>query len=249
MVWQEESRIIVMATKEIERGKSKCVRYWPEANQSMNTGFRKEIKLTLVADRVNSDFAVRTLCLSKRRNDESTADPGSVVNFLEEINQLETNLPDSKPIIVHCSAGIGRTGTFIAIDLILCLVRKNGLQCTIDIRRTVQMLRSQRSGMVQTEAQYKFVYMAVHYYIDTFSKLVQEYKRIEETGREYTNIRYTSEAASSQLAPISPAAFDDSQCYGGQTRYPSWSSPLQRVHLMPPPRPKKITRNPHPALC
>ncbi|KHJ44465.1 Protein-tyrosine phosphatase [Trichuris suis] len=268
MVWQEESRIIVMATKEIERGKSKCVRYWPEANQPTTTGFRKEIKLTLVAERVNSDFAVRTLCLSKRRNDESwesrfvyhyhflawpdhgvPANPGSVVNFLEEINQLETNLPDSKPIIVHCSAGIGRTGTFIAIDLILCLVRKNGLQCTIDIRQTVQMLRSQRSGMVQTEAQYKFVYMAVHYYIDTFSKLVQEYKRIEETGREYTNIRYTSEAASSQLAPISPAAFDENQSYGRQTRCPSSSSPLQRMHLMPPPRPKRITGNPHLALC
>ncbi|KFD63615.1 hypothetical protein M514_02052 [Trichuris suis] len=265
---EEESRIIVMATKEIERGKSKCVRYWPEANQPTTTGFRKEIKLTLVAERVNSDFAVRTLCLSKRRNDESwesrfvyhyhflawpdhgvPANPGSVVNFLEEINQLETNLPDSKPIIVHCSAGIGRTGTFIAIDLILCLVRKNGLQCTIDIRQTVQMLRSQRSGMVQTEAQYKFVYMAVHYYIDTFSKLVQEYKRIEETGREYTNIRYTSEAASSQLAPISPAAFDENQSYGRQTRCPSSSSPLQRMHLMPPPRPKRITGNPHLALC
>ncbi|KRY31090.1 Tyrosine-protein phosphatase non-receptor type 11, partial [Trichinella spiralis] len=125
--------------------------------------------------------------------------PGTVVNFLEEINQLESGMTDKRPLIVHCSAGIGRTGTFIAIDLILCFIRKYGLQCTIDIRRTVQMLRSQRSGMVQTEAQYKFVYMSVHYYIDTFAKLLHEHKRIEDTGHEYTNIRYSAEAASNQV--------------------------------------------------
>ncbi|KRX14995.1 28S ribosomal protein S15, mitochondrial [Trichinella nelsoni] len=68
-----------------------------------------------------------------------------------------------------------------------------GLQCTIDIQRTVQMLRSQRSVIVQTEAQYRFLFILVLYYI---AKLLHEHKRIEDTRREYTNIRYSAETAS-----------------------------------------------------
>ncbi|KAL1242754.1 Tyrosine-protein phosphatase non-receptor type [Trichinella spiralis] len=157
------------------------------------------------------DFAIRTLRLQKIVNDEAESrlvhhyqflawpdhgvppNPGTAVNVLEEINQLQPHMTDKR--------------TFIAIDLILCFIRKYGLQCTIDIRRTVQMLRSQRSGMVQTEAQYKFVYMSVHYYIDTFAKLLHEHKRIEDTGHEYTNICYSAEAASNQVILVSSSPF------------------------------------------
>ncbi|KRY70557.1 Tyrosine-protein phosphatase corkscrew -like protein, partial [Trichinella pseudospiralis] len=172
--------------------------------------------------------------------------PGTVVNFLEEINQLESGMTEKRPLIVHCSAGIGRTGTFIAIDLILCLIRKYGLQCTIDIRRTVQMLRSQRSGMVQTEAQYKFVYMSVHYYIDTFAKLLHEHKRIEDSGHEYTNIRYSAEVASNQVIPISPSPFGSSirPCNHPQCEACSSTPVVYPPQLIPPPRPKKGPRNP-----
>ncbi|KRX17408.1 Tyrosine-protein phosphatase non-receptor type 11 [Trichinella nelsoni] len=210
------------------------------------------------------DFAIRTLCLQKIVNDEAESrlvyhyqflawpdhgvppNPGTVVNFLEEINQLESGMTDKRPLIVHCSAGIGRTGTFIAIDLILCLIRKYGLQCTIDIRRTVQMLRSQRSGMVQTEAQYKFVYMSVHYYIDTFAKLLHEHKRIEDTGHEYTNIRYSAEAASNQVIPISPSPFGSSMrpCNHPQCEACSSTPVVYQPEIIPPPRPKKVPRNP-----
>ncbi|KRX74937.1 Tyrosine-protein phosphatase non-receptor type 11 [Trichinella sp. T6] len=268
MVWQEHSRIIVMTTKEIERGKiqTKCVRYWPEEGQSWNTGFNKEICLSLLIERMTPDFAIRTLRLQKIVNDEAESrlvyhyqflawpdhgvppNPGTVVNFLEEINQLESGMTDKRPLIVHCSAGIGRTGTFIAIDLILCLIRKYGLQCTIDIRRTVQMLRSQRSGMVQTEAQYKFVYMSVHYYIDTFAKLLHEHKRIEDTGHEYTNIRYSAEAASNQVIPISPSPFGSSMrpCNHPQCEACSSTPVVYQSEIIPPPRPKKVPRNPRP---
>ncbi|KAL1238298.1 hypothetical protein TPS_09360 [Trichinella pseudospiralis] len=139
-------------------------------------------------------------------------------------------------------------GTFIAIDLILCLIRKYGLQCTIDIRRTVQMLRSQRSGMVQTEAQYKFVYMSVHYYIDTFAKLLHEHKRIEDSGHEYTNIRYSAEVASNQVIPISPSPFGSSirPCNHPQCEACSLTPVVYPPQLIPPPRPKKGPRNPRP---
>ncbi|KRZ92706.1 28S ribosomal protein S15, mitochondrial [Trichinella sp. T8] len=70
------------------------------------------------------------------------------------------------------------------------------LQCTIDIRRTVLTLRSQQSVIVQMEAQYKFLFILVRYHIDAFAKLLHEHKRTEDTGREYTNIRYSAEAVS-----------------------------------------------------
>lgn len=92
--------------------------------------------------------------------------------------QLMQEHPDYAPgaIVVHCSAGIGRTGTFIVIDMILDQIDKQGLNCEIDIQRTIQMVRSQRSGMVQTEAQYKFVYLAVKHYIETVAQRREEDK-------------------------------------------------------------------------
>ncbi|VDN11649.1 unnamed protein product [Dibothriocephalus latus] len=86
---------------------------------------------------------------------------------------LAETLPDSGPIVVHCSAGIGRTGTFIVIDMLINYIKRVGLQCDIDISRTVQAVREQRSGMVQTETQYRFIYKAVQSYVSTLSQLLQ----------------------------------------------------------------------------
>lgn len=97
------------------------------------------------------------------------------------------------PICVHCSAGIGRTGTFIVIDMILDQIGRNGLDTEIDIQRTIQMVRSQRSGMVQTEAQYKFVYYAVQYFIQMMTVRVRAHQQHTQSGREYSNIKYVDE--------------------------------------------------------
>lgn len=100
-------------------------------------------------------------------------DPGCVLNFLYEVNKRQEMLETAGPIIVHCSAGIGRTGTFIVVDLIIDQVRRCGLHTDIDVRRSIQMVRAQRSGMVQTEAQYQFVYLALLHYVDTFAQRLQ----------------------------------------------------------------------------
>lgn len=97
------------------------------------------------------------------------------------------------PICVHCSAGIGRTGTFIVIDMILDTIDRNGLETEIDIQRTIQMVRSQRSGMVQTEAQYKFVYYAVQHYVQTLFQRMRAEQQSLQVGREYSNIKYVDE--------------------------------------------------------
>merc|ERR1719245_1493846 len=109
----------------------------------------------------------------------------------EEANAVTENskiIKESPPVVVHCSAGIGRTGTFIVIDMIIDQIKRQGLDCDIDIQRTIQMVRSQRSGMVQTEAQYKFVYLAVQHHIDTLKQRLLAKQSSELSGREYTNI-------------------------------------------------------------
>lgn len=123
-----------------------------------------------------------------------------MLNFLHDVNvrQEQLSLPMA-PILVHCSAGIGRTGTFIVIDMILDQIKKQGLNCEIDIQRTIQMVRSQRSGMVQTEAQYKFVYLAVQHYIETVSQRIHADQKSMQLGREYSNIRYSNEVIKDSL--------------------------------------------------
>lgn len=122
-------------------------------------------------------------------------DPGAVLGFLQDVNLCQSTISeegsDMGPIVVHCSAGIGRTGTFIVIDILLNLIGYQGnisdilvmrqSRCNsvagwdneIDIQRTIQLVRAQRSGMVQTEQQYKFVYMAIKNYVDTQQQLLQ----------------------------------------------------------------------------
>lgn len=187
MIWQEDVRIIIMTTKEIERGKVKCERYWPELNK---TEVIKKYTIYSESESSTQDYTLRRFVVTKKDepNVKRTiyhfhftawpdhgvpSEPGRVLNILLDVNyrldQIMTgsNPPSQAAVCVHCSAGIGRTGTFIVIDMILDQIRKEGFDCEIDIHRTVQMVRDQRSGMVQNEAQYKFIYMALLEYIET----------------------------------------------------------------------------------
>ncbi|KAF6728007.1 Tyrosine-protein phosphatase non-receptor type 6 [Oryzias melastigma] len=117
-------------------------------------------------------------------------EPGGVLWFLEEINRTQNSAKEVGPMVVHCSAGIGRTGTIIVIDILIDIISRQGLDCDIDIPKTIQRVRQQRSGMVQTEAQYKFIYMAVQQHIDTAQKRLEEEQRNKMKEREYSNIKY-----------------------------------------------------------
>ncbi|XP_041953919.1 tyrosine-protein phosphatase non-receptor type 11b isoform X2 [Alosa sapidissima] len=204
MVYQENTHVIVMTTKEMERGRNKCVRYWPDTNSTREFG---KVSVKNIEEHTAQDYILRELEVTRTDKREPPRyiwhfqylswpdhgvpnEPGGVLSFLEQVNRTQGAIPETGPIIVHCSAGIGRTGTIIVIDILIDIINRQGLDCDIDIPKTIQQVRQQRSGMVQTEAQYKFIYMAVQQYIDTAQKRLEEEQRNKTKEREYSNIKY-----------------------------------------------------------
>uniref|UniRef100_A0A672JT90 protein-tyrosine-phosphatase n=1 Tax=Sinocyclocheilus grahami TaxID=75366 RepID=A0A672JT90_SINGR len=176
MVWQEKSRVIVMTTREVEKGRNKCVPYWPTTEGESKEAGRYVV--TLLSEKDAADYKVRHLRPRFSRTiwhyqylswpDHGVPqEPGGVLSFLEQVNVKQHELSSTGPMIIHCSAGIGRTGTIVVIDMLIDNIDAKGLDCDIDIQKCIQMVRDQRSGMVQTEAQYKFIYLAVLQYIES----------------------------------------------------------------------------------
>uniref|UniRef100_A0A8C8K450 protein-tyrosine-phosphatase n=1 Tax=Oncorhynchus tshawytscha TaxID=74940 RepID=A0A8C8K450_ONCTS len=192
MVWQERTRVIVMTTREVEKGRNKCVPYWPEMQGSKEVG---PYVVTWVSERDATDYKIRVMEISPLDQSDSVRtiwhyqylswpdhgvpeEPGGVLSFLTQVNTKQAEFANAGPMIIHCSAGIGRTGTIVVIDMIIETIDTKGLDCDIDIQKSIQMVRDQRSGMVQTEAQYKFIYLAVSDYIEAS----KTYNKVRERG-------------------------------------------------------------------
>jgi protein tyrosine phosphatase len=171
MVWEENSRVIVMATRENEGGRLKCDRYWPAMHEKMEAG---SFVVTALGEEDCGAFVIRRFAVTPGEQMDGQqprevvqyhfvawpdfgvpASAAPVLDLLGRIRVQQTTAPLPGPAVVHCSAGIGRTGTLLAIDICLDRLRNDGVA---DIDGTVLELRHQRPGMVQTADQYAFVY-------------------------------------------------------------------------------------------
>ncbi|XP_073788340.1 receptor-type tyrosine-protein phosphatase mu isoform X5 [Danio rerio] len=169
MVWQENTATIVMVTNLVEVGRVsvKCCKYWPD-----DTEIYRDIKVTLIETQLLSEYVIRTFAVEKRGAHEireisqfhftGWPDHGvpyhatGLLGFVRRVKaKTHTN---AGPIAVHCSAGAGRTGCFIVIDIMLDMAEREGV---VDIYNCVRELRSRRVNMVQTEEQYVFIHDAI----------------------------------------------------------------------------------------
>lgn len=167
MVWENGIRMIIMLTNITESGKSKCLQYWGVLGETQQYG-KKNVTLTL--EEVFAEFTVRHLEVNNQNNIKtkrnvvqyhytSWPDKGvpkglfGLLHFWRKVRQNDENKDHTW--LVHCSAGVGRTGTFIATDILY----ERGLQTGyIHVHECVTDLRVQRANMVQTKEQYVLLY-------------------------------------------------------------------------------------------
>ncbi|XP_052765396.1 receptor-type tyrosine-protein phosphatase epsilon-like isoform X1 [Mya arenaria] len=170
MVWQQKVEKIVMLTNLVESLKTKCEQYWPDHGQRKLYG---DIEVVCKVNKMYADFIWRQLTISKgKKNSEErnlhhlqfTAWPDkdipdnvtSIIQFRQKVNALPSTFVG--PVIVHCSAGVGRTGTYIALDI---LTNEGEAEGAIDIPGCVLNMRQNRPSMIQTLSQYKYLHEAL----------------------------------------------------------------------------------------
>lgn len=167
MVWQENTAAIVMVTNLVEVGRVKCCKYWPD-----DTDIYGDMKVTLIETQLLSEYVIRTFAVEKRgvaeireiRQFHFTGWPDHGVplhatGLLGFIRRVKAKTPPTAgPTVVHCSAGAGRTGCFMVIDIMLDMAEREGV---VDIYNCVRELRARRVNMVQTEEQYVFIHDAI----------------------------------------------------------------------------------------
>ncbi|XP_072855882.2 receptor-type tyrosine-protein phosphatase O isoform X3 [Pogona vitticeps] len=169
MVLQQKSQIIVMLTQCNEKRRVKCDHYWPFTEEPVTYG---DITVEMLSEEEQSDWVLRNFRISyadevqdvMHFNYTAWPDHGvpptnaaeSILQFVQMVRQQATR--SKGPIIIHCSAGVGRTGTFIALDRLLQHIRDHEF---VDILGLVSDMRSYRMSMVQTEEQFIFIHQCV----------------------------------------------------------------------------------------
>ncbi|KAK9980785.1 hypothetical protein ABG768_000372 [Culter alburnus] len=177
MLWEHNSTIVVMLTKLREMGREKCHQYWPSdrsaryqyfvvdpmAEYNMPQYILREFKVTDARD--GQSRTVRQFQFTDWPEQGVPKSGEGFIDFIGQVHKTKEQFGQDGPISVHCSAGVGRTGVFITLSIVLERMRYEGV---VDIFQTVKMLRTQRPAMVQTEEQYQFCYRAALEYLGSF---------------------------------------------------------------------------------
>ncbi len=168
MIWDEGSHVIVMMTELEEGGRPKCHRYWPEAGAEEDHG---GVSVLLVHETVTKELSDFELSVQNKMTGEDRTvhlfqmhgwpdhgipeSPALFVRNVITVKDAHMAVASPGPLVIHCSAGVGRTGVFCLVDICLHSILDSGY---VDVPHTLLLLRLQREGLVQTKVQYEFCY-------------------------------------------------------------------------------------------
>lgn len=186
MIWEQQCTLIVMVTTLMERGRVKCHKYWPDQYETIEYG---QLQVRHLSEQENPSIAYREFTLINTENNEKRhishvqyiawpdhGVPDDATDFLEFVTRVrQSRIGMVESTVVHCSAGIGRTGVLILMETAMCLIEANEPVYPLDI---VRSMRDQRAMLIQTATQYKFVCEAIlKVYNDGVVKPLAEYQR------------------------------------------------------------------------
>ncbi|XP_051964911.1 tyrosine-protein phosphatase non-receptor type 1-like isoform X2 [Xyrauchen texanus] len=199
MVWEQCCRGVVMLNRVIEKGSVKCAQYWPQREERDAVFKDTNFKLTLISEDVKSYYTVRQLELENLSTHETREilhfhyttwpdfgvpeSPASFLNFLFKVRESGCLSPEHGPVVVHCSAGIGRSGTFCLVDTCLLLMSQRKDPSSVRIREVLLEMRKYRMGLIQTADQLRFSYLAV---IEG-AKYIMGDTSVQESWKELSN--------------------------------------------------------------
>ncbi|XP_052795728.1 receptor-type tyrosine-protein phosphatase T-like isoform X1 [Mya arenaria] len=208
MIWEQNIQTVVMVTNLVEETKMKCLQYWGEGLKHQTTYGNFEV--TLMKEEVFADFCIRTVGFhrtihpSERRkltqfhytswpDKDVPQSPISLIHFWRKVKLRGGQR--KHPWLVHCSAGIGRTGTFIAMDF---LYDQGTATEVVDIAQCVTDLREDRVNMVQTVGQYRLLHrLMLELFVLPFEPVRNEL--FDNTFREMSRVAHKSKSRKSRL--------------------------------------------------
>ncbi|KAL4629982.1 tyrosine-protein phosphatase non-receptor type 2-like [Arapaima gigas] len=177
MIWEQQTKAVIMLNRVVEKGSEKCAQYWPTQEEHEMTFKDTQFLVTLVSEDIKSYYTIRVLKLRNMNTEESREiyhfhyttwpdfgvpeSPASFLNFLFKVRESGCLGLGHGPAVVHCSAGIGRSGTFSLVDTCLVLIDKRKDPSSVDIKKILLDMRNYRMGLIQTPDQLRFSYMAV----------------------------------------------------------------------------------------
>lgn len=181
MVWEQKSKAILMLNRVIEKNTVKCHQYWPVGSENGDSDDLilpdVRLKISFLNQKNESNFVVRKFLLTDLESCDSREilqfhyttwpdfgvpeSPAAFLNFLFSVREAGVLNSNVGPPVVHCSAGIGRSGTFCLVDSCLVLIEKNNDPNSINIRQQLLEMRHYRMGLIQTPDQLRFSYLAI----------------------------------------------------------------------------------------
>ncbi|XP_024255547.1 tyrosine-protein phosphatase non-receptor type 18 isoform X1 [Oncorhynchus tshawytscha] len=173
MIWQYDVKVIIMACREIEMGKKKCECYWTTFKET--THFGPFIVSNFQESSPNEEVVFRALTVRYHEETRKISQfqytawpdhdvPYTVYGILGMMDMARKDQGNNtSPVLIHCSAGCGRTGVICALDYVHDLLVTKQIKEDFSIMKIVVELRSQRPSAVQTKEQYRFVFSAVAY--------------------------------------------------------------------------------------